>query len=150
MPFIHGALAFRSIIVNYSGSCKCKRWSIQVSLTEALSNLNPRVCDCDYCQSHPSALISNPRMEIQLLGDSANLVVNTNGDQLASFYLCGSCSELLAVGCAINGELRGAANALLLEQKDSLGNPMPIQPRLLSSAEKLSRWGRLWGTLKGV
>jgi hypothetical protein len=89
-------------------------------------------------------------MEIQLRGDSINLVVNTNGDQLASFYHCASCGELLAVGCEINGALRGAANALLLEQRHSLGKSMPIQPRLLSSGEKLARWGKLWGTIKGV
>ena len=88
-------------------------------------------------------------MEIQLYGGD-KLTVNKNGDELASFYHCASCSELLAVGCEINGELRGAVNAQLLDQRDSLGPAVPIQPRLLSSAEKVGRWGKLWGTLKGV
>jgi hypothetical protein len=39
---------------------------------------------------------------------------------------------------------------LLLEQRDSLGESVQIQPRLLSSSEKLSRWGKLWGSLRVV
>jgi hypothetical protein len=133
--------------MNYSGSCKCKQWKIRVSIAEPLSGLNPRVCDCDYCRSHPSAVISDPRMTIELIGASGNLVVNRNGDRLASFYHCTGCGELLAVGCEIDGRQRGAVNGLLLDQKDSLGDSVPIQPRLLSREEKLSRWGKLWGTL---
>ena len=136
--------------MNYSGSCKCKRWSIQVSTAEALSKLNPRVCDCTYCKTHPAAIISEPHMLIRLVGEAGDLVVNTNGDQLASFYHCASCGEMLAVGCVIRGQMRGAVNSLLLDQKELLGASMPIQPRLLSAAEKLGRWSKLWGSLEGV
>ena len=89
-------------------------------------------------------------MVIELIGDSGNVLANRNGDRLASFYHCVSCGDLLAVGCEIDGRLRGAVNALLLDQKDSLGESVPIQPRLLSSVEKLARWRKLWGELNGV
>lgn len=133
--------------MNYLGSCKCKKWKISVSIAEPLGNLNPRVCDCDYCKLHPSAVISDPRMTIELLSDSGSLIVNKNGDALASFYHCKDCGDLLAVGCQIDGHCRGAVNALLLDQKNILGEPVSIQPRLLSSAEKLSRWVKIWGRL---
>jgi hypothetical protein len=136
--------------MNYLGSCPCKKWKISVSTAEPLGSFNPRVCDCEYCQSHPSALISEPRMAIELLNNGGTLVVNGNGDALASFYHCDTCGELLAVGCEIDGQRRGAVNALLLDQKDSFGKPVPIQPRLLSAVEKLNRWGKLWGSLNGV
>jgi hypothetical protein len=89
-------------------------------------------------------------MAIELLSDSGNLIVNKNGDALASFYHCKECGELLAVGCYIDGRLRGAVNALLLDQKNLLGESVSIQPRLLSGAEKLSRWNKLWGNLSGI
>lgn len=136
--------------MKYFGSCKCKKWKISVSIAEPLGSLKPRVCDCDYCKSHPSAVISDPRMMIELVGANGNLVVDRNGDRLASFYRCSGCGELLAVGCDIDGRRCGAVNALLLEQRDSLGESVQIQPRLLSSSEKLSRWGKLWGSLRVV
>jgi hypothetical protein len=89
-------------------------------------------------------------MLIQLTGHVDNLAVNRNGDQLASFYLCAICGDMLSVGCMIDGQLRGAVNSLLLDQKDLLGAHIQIQPRLLSSNEKLSRWSKLWGSLEGV
>jgi hypothetical protein len=76
--------------------------------------------------------------------------INQNGDQLANFYYCDCCGDLLAVGCTLNVQLRGAVNPNLLRNADQLGKPIRIQPRLLSADEKLDRWGKLWGVLNGV
>ena len=89
-------------------------------------------------------------MLISLVGDSRDLQVNTNGDQLAKFYHCAGCGDMVAVGCMIEGRLRGAVNSLLLEQKHLLGPATQIRPRLLSAGEKLDRWSKLWGSLEGV
>lgn len=136
--------------MHYLGSCKCKQWALIVSTEEPLGNLSPRVCDCDYCQSHPSAIISAPAMIIELMGEHDNLTTHKNGDELATFYRCKSCGEQLAVGREFDGELRGAVNAWLLDQKNSLGPSVAIQPRLLSADDKVKRWGTLWGKLKIV
>lgn len=132
----------------YKGSCRCNDWQAVVDFPEALEGFNPRGCDCDYCQQNPSALISDPNMEVSLKGN--NLAITQNGDQIAHFYSCGSCGDFLAVGCKINGQLRGAFNANLLDVANELGSPIRIQPRLLSADEKLDRWGKLWGVLRGV
>ena len=136
--------------MHYLGSCKCKQWKLRVSTDEALGNLNPRVCDCEYCKSHPSAIISGSDMQIEFLGDRENITIDINGDELALFYRCKACGDLLAVGCEIDGQLRGAVNSSLLDRKDLLGSSVAIQPRLLSASEKMQRWGKLWGKLNGV
>lgn len=87
-------------------------------------------------------------MVIDFVG--GEITINQNGDQLANFYYCDSCGDLLAVGCNLNGQLRGAVNPNLLRNANQLGKPVQIQPRLLSSDEKLDRWGKLWGVLNGV
>jgi hypothetical protein len=133
--------------MNYLGSCKCRKWSVVVSVEVALQSLNPRVCDCEYCQSHPSAVISHPSMKTDVEGKRADLTESKNGDQLASFFQCKDCGDLLAVGREIDGTMRGAVNAWLLDQKDSLGESIQIQPRFLSASEKLERWKKLWGVL---
>ena len=78
------------------------------------------------------------------------LTINKNGDQLADFYYCNYCGDLLVVACNLNGQLRGAVNANLLLEANQLGKPHVIQPRLLSAKEKRERWGSLWGVLSGV
>jgi len=132
----------------YKGSCECNHWQVEVSVTLSLGDFNPRICDCNYCQNNPISIISDPNMVICFVG--GEIKINQNGDQLANFYYCNNCDDLLAVGCHLNGQLRGAVNPNLLRNAKQLGKPIQIQPRLLSANEKLDRWGKLWGVLNGV
>lgn len=134
--------------MHYKGSCSCNRWQVEIDVARSLDEFNPRVCDCNYCQKNPSEIISDPNMKIELLGGETSII--QNGDQLANFYYCDFCNDLLAVGCDINGQQRGAVNSNLLLSSSKLGKQIQIQPRLLSSSEKLDRWGKLWGVLNGV
>jgi len=129
----------------YKGSCNCNRWQVEVEVTKPLSEFNPRFCDCDYCKNSPSEIISDPNMKVDLVG--GKFTINKNGDQLANFYYCDSCDDLLAVGRDFNNQLRGAVNVNLFRDSSQLGQAIAIQPRLLSADEKLDRWGKLWGQL---
>ena len=132
----------------YQGSCNCGKWQVKITVKTPLSDLNPRVCDCEYCQNHPSAIVSDLNMIIDFIGGTAK--INQNGDQLANFYYCIGCGDLLAVGHNINGVLRGAVNSQLLEDVDEFGEPVQNQPRFLKSSEKLESWEGLWGVLNCV
>lgn len=132
----------------YKGSCSCNDWQVVVSYPGKMQDLNPRVCDCNGCQNKPSGVISDPKMEVTLRGGSVS--TDQNGDLLANFYYCSACGDFLAVGCKINGQLRGAVNSNLLHATEELGSPIQIQPRFLSADEKLDRWGKLWGLLDGL
>lgn len=134
--------------MHHKGSCSCNRWQVEINVSRSLDAFNPRMCDCLYCQKNPTQIISAPDMTIEFIGD--NTSINQNGDQLASFYYCGYCSDFLAVGCIINGQQRGAVNSQLLHNNSELAKPINIQPRLLSADEKLERWGKLWGVLNGL
>ena len=131
------------MIMIYKGSCNCNGWQVEVEVTKPLGDFNPRSCDCDYCKNSPSEIISDPNMRVDLMG--GEITINKNGDQLANFYYCDSCGDLLAVGRYFNNQLRGAVNANLLRDSGQLGKTIEIQPRLLNADEKLDRWQRLWG-----
>lgn len=133
------------MIMMYKGSCNCNRWQVELEVTRPLGDLNPRSCDCDFCKNSPSAIISDPNMRVALVG--GEFTIHKNGDQLANFYYCNFCKDLLAVGRDFNNQLRGAVNANLLRDSAQLGQTIAIQPRLLSVDEKLERWGMLWGQL---
>lgn len=132
----------------YKGSCKCKRWRVEVRLAVPFEDLSLRVCDCNYCQTNPSSIISDPSMSAVFFGDGIS--IKQNGDQLANFYHCKNCTVLLAVRCNINDQFRGAVNSNLLQSANQLGKPVKIQPKLLSADEKLERWNKLWGLLSGL
>lgn len=132
----------------YKGSCNCNRWQLEVETTKHLEHYNPRDCDCNYCQEHPSRVISDPGMSVAFIGEG--FLVRQNGDRLANFYHCRDCKVLLAVGCCFDGQLRGAVNSNLLDESSQLGQPVQIQPRLLSAEEKQQRWRKLWGALSGL
>jgi len=133
--------------MNLRGSCKCKKWSLVVSTAVPPGELRPRKCDCEYCGSHPSALISERTMFVELVGDRNNQTISQNGDRLATFHYCKTCRDLLAVDCEIEGRLRGAVNSDLLGLETMLGPTLAIQPRFLCASEKLERWNSVWGTL---
>lgn len=130
------------------GSCGCGQWQVNVRVDRPIDDLNPRICDCDYCRAYPSAIISDPSMEIDLTG--GEFTFDQNGDRLAKFYRCKSCGDLLAVGCFIEDVLRGAVSSSLFGENYRFGEPLHIQPWLLSSKERLKRWGKLWGMLNGI
>jgi len=136
------------VIMNYTGSCSCNRWQVEIEVPRPLEEFNPRVCDCSYCQNNPSEIISDPKMKIKYSGGETSIA--KNGDQLANFYYCDYCGDLLAVGCDLDGQRRGAVNSKLLHSFNQLGKPIQIQPRLLSVVEKLDRWEKLWGVLAGL
>lgn len=136
------------MVLKYKGSCQCSRWQVEIQVQKPLDELSPRICDCSYCQNNPSKILSEPGMIIELTGGEASST--QNGDELATFYYCDCCGDFLAVGSDIDGHKRGAVNAGLLQGVNQLGNPIQIQPRLLSPSEKLERWDQLWGVLKGV
>jgi hypothetical protein len=136
------------MIMIYKGSCNCNQWQVEIEVTKPLDDFNPLSCDCDYCKNSPSAIISDPDMRVDLVG--GEFTINKNGDQLANFYYCDSCGDLLAVGRTFKNQLRGAVNANLLRDSCQLGKVIEIQPRLLNAGEKLERWEKLWGQLNGV
>ena len=131
-----------------SGVCQCGSCEITAEGPVEVSELVPRVCDCEYCQAHPSAVISNPKMTITIRAKASNLYEATNGSGQATFYHCKSCNQLLAVGATFGGVTMGAVNAFLFGNPNQFAEPISIQPRLLSPVEKIERWSRIWGGLK--
>ena len=133
--------------MKYSGRCKCGNSKVSLEGVESLGEISPRICDCDYCNRHPSSMISEPSLDVKVVSCKGSFVTAKNGSDQAIFYHCNNCNQLVAVGAEIAGKLRGALNATLLKNHDQLGPPVSIQPRLLAPSEKLERWLKVWSRL---
>lgn len=136
--------------MKYTSKCRCGGFSVCIEMESDISDLTPRVCDCDFCQVNPSQLLSCSAMNIDVSSPGTSLNKLHNGSGLATFYQCSYCKQILAVGAQIDGQLRGAVNALLFSDKYQLKKPDLVQPRLLSSRDKENRWANIWGQLNVV
>ncbi len=58
--------------MNYFSVCNCGKWRIKLLVSILTMDLIPRVCDCGFCQSHPSAMISDTEMTVNLSGRDLN------------------------------------------------------------------------------
>ena len=131
--------------MNLIGNCKCGKVKVSVSAEVDAITLNPRVCDCEYCQSHPSKIISHLAMKINLSIPFSEFKIDMNGDRLAGFYRCRDCDSLVFVGCRIDGVMRGAVNSEFFPSDIEFGDILKISPKHLSANEKIKRWSDLWG-----
>lgn len=129
------------------GVCKCGNCEVVAEGPIEPSELVPRLCDCEYCQQHPSAVVSNSKMVVSVASKSS-IYTAFNGSGQATFYHCRSCNQLLAVGATLDGVSLGAVNAFIFGDLNQFADPLSIQPRLLSPSEKLARWSKVWGPLK--
>ena len=134
--------------MKYLAQCSCGKNKVAVEADIDFDKLVPRSCDCDSCRelSLPAAMISDPALNISIVKENTGLHVRKNGSEQASFFHCKSCDQLLAVGANIEGRFRGAVNAFLFKTIN-FSEALPIQPRLLSQAEKIQRWKEIWGNL---
>jgi len=134
--------------MKHFGKCKCGNCEVVIEAPFDLGELVPRMCDCDYCALHSSAMVSHPQLAIVISATTSGLKLGSNGSGQATFYQCKNCDQLLAVGATLSGVSMGAVNALMFGGLDKFSEPVSIQPRLLSPSDKAARWAKIWGSLK--
>ena len=127
----------------YTGRCTCGQANFQIRLSRALNHYTPRACDCDFCQARHIAYLSDPEGTGTIFSEMA-LVKQKQGSQQADFLTCPECEDVLAASCTINGQLRGAVNANLLDSKAQMNDSQEASPKHLSAAQKNARWADIW------
>ena len=126
-----------------SGNCHCGNVLVRVELTGDPTSYEPRACDCDFCQMHGSAYISDPkgRLRIQIKEES-RLGRYRQGAEKADMLFCGNCGVLVGA-CYKEGErLFGVVNVRILSQ--AFGATVIASPKRLGPEEKTERWKKIW------
>jgi hypothetical protein len=131
----------------YSGSCACGRVSISISLPDRLDTYAPRACDCDFCVDRSISYLSDPGGSLEIRSDLP-LKPLTQGSEQAKFLSCTACGSVFAVIGTFNSGLKGAVNAGFLNDRNQLQKSVSVSPRLLSPAQKIERWEKLWSRVK--
>jgi hypothetical protein len=122
------------------GSCHCGWLQVEFTTSQNPEDTNPRACDCNFCQKHGAAYISDPAGALRIVAAEPNALHSyRQGSEAARFQLCGKCGVLIAVIFEHNGHVYGAVNVCCLDKRAILGAPVPALPQLLSPQEKISR-----------
>jgi hypothetical protein len=127
------------------GSCFCNNISFVMELTQPLNQYNPRECDCDFCQKHGSAAISDKDGTLDItIKDLQLLSKFRQGSNLAEFLICKICGVFVAVCYDDYGKIYGAINSRTVTNKKEFGSNTLVSPEKLSNDEKIQRWKMLW------
>jgi hypothetical protein len=127
------------------GGCHCGRIRVRAELSQAPGCYSVRACDCDFCQKHAAAYLSDPAGRLYLRFRSQSEVnCYRQGSEAAELLLCAHCGVLVAVRYGAEDNTYGAINVRALEEAPEFGARTPVSPRTLSPAEKIARWKQLW------
>lgn len=139
---------------HYRTHCSCGAVSLDLRLPQPIQGYQPRACDCDFCMLRSASYLSDFAGELSLTAAETPKQFSQGSGQ-ARFLCCSRCDSLVAViyqdeQCPLSERaIIGAVNASL-PWVDSRGEAMILQPalsaspRLLSAADKLERWRKLW------
>lgn len=129
--------------MDYYATCLCQSVQLELSLPNAIEQYKPRACDCDFCQQHHLAYISDSDGTLRIEA-KVELGFLKQGSGQASFVQCSQCEQVVAVTYKTEKELKGAVSAALFAGQYRLGQYQSASPKLLSAQEKRERWATLW------
>lgn len=131
-------------MITVNGGCRCRNISITLELTREPSYYSPRTCDCNFCQAHGAAYVSDPAGSLWIHIDQPSDVQRMRQGSMAAEFLVCRCNDLVAVLYGSGEKLLAAVNAKMLEQSNRLGVATPVSPKTLSAEQKVERWKTAW------
>jgi hypothetical protein len=127
------------------GGCYCGNIGLTVFLSRDASAFNPRACDCDFCQKHGAAYVSDPAGRLRVRIREAEQVNRfRQGSNTAEMLLCRRCGVLVGALYQEDDRLFGTLNAKSLDCRASFAPEQSVSPKLLSADQKVQRWRDLW------
>lgn len=125
------------------GSCHCSNIRLFVGLSCAPQDYQPRACDCDFCQKHGAAYISDAAgsLTIEWREEPGRY---RHGSRSAEFLFCRQCGVLVAVTHEADGRLFAALNVRALDADPGFAAQAPASPQQLPPEQRIERWKKLW------
>jgi hypothetical protein len=125
------------------GSCSCN--NIEIAWQVIDHSLVPRACQCDYCLQKSAAYVckSGTTFEVTIRSSTLHRALQ-HGSNSAVFHECANCGQFVFVTAEIQGELYGALNANLLNNKLGFSAAVNVNFSEQSAAQKQQRWRQNW------
>ncbi|MBX2885502.1 MAG: hypothetical protein KTR32_36445 [Granulosicoccus sp.] len=129
----------------YTGGCYCGNVTFEMTSDKALSSLEPRACDCQFCLKHGAAYLSDAQGTLTFKAQSASRFMRyQQGSGIADFLICQNCGVLVGITHGKPGSRVGAVNSRAMERVAELPCPVQISPKEMPSSQRAERWKALW------
>ncbi len=129
----------------YRGGCHCGTIQLALTFASAVSEINPRACNCDFCYKHGAEYVADPKGQVEITyRDSDDLVSYGQPGQLTRYLFCGNCGCLVGLKFAVDQYLLLTVNGRLLADIGLFAKVINVSPKPLSLAEKIQRWQAHW------
>src|SRR5579864_8864924 len=132
-----------NVMHKLSGGCHCGNIVVTVELTAPLDTYHPRACDCDFCQKHAAAYISDPNGSLVIQTKNAGASTYRQGSGQAEMLLCGTRGVLIGALYRSEQRLYAALNSRALGAATHFGSAQCTSPQKLSPGDKVRRWQEL-------
>lgn len=127
------------------GSCHCGNIKIEAELPKNMESYSPRACDCDFCEKHSAAYVTDPQGKLKVkVRDSQLLRYYHQGDENADFMVCMNCGVLAGVTYQYAGIIYGAINSRIVNERERFAPITKVSPKTLDEESKLKRWKEIW------
>lgn len=131
-------------VCKLKGRCHCGNITADIELTSSPAAFNPRACDCDFCQKHGAAYISDPQGKLSISANEPSLLGRSHqGSGTADFLFCRQCGVLVGVSFQQAQNIYATINANIIKEA-GFGDTCSASPKKLSTAEKIARWQAVW------
>lgn len=126
-----------------TGGCDCN--NIQVTWQTVDYSVIPRACHCEYCLSRHAAYVSKSGTRFVALIRNEDLHARVqHGSRTAVFHECVNCQQVVFVTAEIDGDIYGAMNANLLNNKLGFLSPVETNFGSQTAEQKRERWQQNW------
>lgn len=130
----------------HEGGCHCGNLRVRLSLTQAPSEVQLRVCGCSFCRRHNTRTASDPRGAVDLWAADWSLVqLYRFGTGTAEFVICRNCGVYIgAIGDNGSG-MRAVINTTCLDDRAAFtGDPTPTDHDGETTEDRLARRAANW------
>ena len=128
-----------------TGGCYCGNIHLTVTLSRERYAVQPRTCDCDFCQKHGAGYVSDPHGSVRIRIKAEREVSRyRQGSDIAELLLCRTCGVLVGALYRDGDQLFGTVNVRALDGHADFGANVTVSPKSLSPEEKKARWGQVW------
>jgi hypothetical protein len=137
--------------MTFEGRCHCGNLSFEFETGLAPGELPVRACQCTFCRGHGALSTSDPKGSVRIRATDASLVQRYRfGLGITDFLICRRCGVYLLAMMEIDGAHYAVLNANVLDSRDRLAPPQPMDYDGEDAAGRSARRKARWTPVSGL
>ncbi|HSN18106.1 MAG TPA: aldehyde-activating protein [Gammaproteobacteria bacterium] len=131
--------------MKHSGRCHCGNLQYEFETALAPEALPLRACQCSFCRAHGALSTSDPKGSVAIQAQDPDLVQRYRfGLGVTDFLICRRCGVYLLAMMEFEGARYAVLSANVLDCRDRMGPPQPMDYDGEDAAGRMSRRRTRW------